>query len=123
MSEKPIRLRIYSPHVLTMTLVDLPGLTRVPVGDQPSNIETQIRELILSFIRHPTCVILAVSQANVDLANSDALQLARNVDPEGRRTVGVLTKVDLMDKGTDASNMLRNDVIPLALGYIAVVNR
>ena len=72
----------------TMTLVDLPGIAKVPVGDQPSDIEKRIRKMVLEYIRHPTCVVLAVSAANADLVNSDALELARVVDPEGRRTVG-----------------------------------
>ena len=106
----PIRLRIVSPSVLTMTLVDLPGLTRVPVGDQPADIEKQVRRLILKYISAPQCIILAVSPANQDLASSDALELARSVDPDGMRTVGVLTKLDIMDRGTNAVRMLRNEV-------------
>ena len=74
----------------TMTLVDLPGLARVPVGDQPGDIEQRIRALITEYIKHPTCVILAVSPANVDLVNSDALEMARCVDPDGLRTLGTL---------------------------------
>ncbi|MEO2191929.1 MAG: dynamin family protein, partial [bacterium] len=107
---EPIRLRIVSPSVLTMTLVDLPGLIRVPVGDQPADIEKQVRRLILKYISAPQCVILAVSPANQDLASSDALELARSVDPDGLRTVGVLTKLDIMDRGTNAVRMLRNEV-------------
>lgn len=72
----------------TMTLVDLPGLARVPVGDQPTDIEERIRKMILEYIRHPTCLILAVSPSNADLVNSDALSMARAVDPEGLRTIG-----------------------------------
>ena len=72
----------------TMTLVDLPGIAKVPVGDQPSDIESRIRNMVLEYIRHPTCVILAVSAANHDLVNSDAIELARSVDPQGLRTVG-----------------------------------
>lgn len=72
-----------------MTLVDLPGIAKVPVGDQPSDIEARIRTMVSEYIRHPTCIILAVSAANVDLANSDALDMARGVDPDGHRTVGV----------------------------------
>ena len=87
----PINLRIYSPHVLTLTLVDLPGLTKVPVGDQPKDIEKQIKEMVLSFITKPNAIILSVTAANTDLANSDGLMLAREVDPEGTRTIGVLT--------------------------------
>ncbi|CAG9463279.1 unnamed protein product [Pedinophyceae sp. YPF-701] len=122
-SDKPIRLKICSPEVLTLTLVDLPGITRIPVGDQPSDIEAQVRAMIASYVRHPTCLILAVSAANADLSNSDALDVARAADPGGVRTIGVLTKVDLMDRGTDAAAALRNEVVPLKLGYIAVVNR
>lgn len=122
-SPQPINLRIYSPNVLTLTLVDLPGLTKVPVGDQPRDIERQIREMVLKFIAKPNAVILAVTAANTDLANSDGLKLAREVDPEGTRTVGVLTKVDLMDAGTDVVDILAGRVIPLRLGYVPVVNR
>ena len=71
-----------------MTLIDLPGITKVPVGDQPSNIEHRIREMILQYIREPSCIILAVSAANTDLANSDALQMAQLVDADGSRTIG-----------------------------------
>ncbi|KAG8756735.1 Dynamin- GTPase protein [Serendipita sp. 396] len=122
-SKLPISLRIYSPNVLDLTLVDLPGLTKIPVGDQPTDIERQIRNLVLDYITKPNCVILAVSAANVDLANSDSLKLARSVDPQGRRTVGVLTKIDLMDAGTNATDILTGRVYPLKLGFIGVVNR
>ncbi|KAJ6851925.1 dynamin-related protein 3A-like isoform X1 [Iris pallida] len=122
-SDKQIRLKIFSPNVLNITLVDLPGITKVPVGDQPSDIEARIRTTILSYIKHETCIILAVSPANADLANSDALQMARIADPDGSRTIGVITKLDIMDKGTDARSFLLGHVIPLRLGYVGVVNR
>ncbi|OUM50985.1 hypothetical protein BVG19_g66 [[Candida] boidinii] len=122
-SSVPINLRIYSPHVLTLTLVDLPGLTKVPVGDQPKDIEKQIKDMILKFISKPNAIILAVNGANQDLANSDGLKLAREVDPEGIRTIGVLTKVDLMDEGTDVIDILAGRVIPLRSGYVPVINR
>ena len=122
-SSVPINLRIYSPHVLTLTLVDLPGLTKVPVGDQPKDIERQIKEMVLKFITRPNAIILSVTAANVDLANSDGLMLAREVDPEGSRTIGVLTKIDLMDQGTDVIDILANRVIPLRYGYVPVINR
>ncbi|KAG7093397.1 hypothetical protein E1B28_007079 [Marasmius oreades] len=122
-SKLPISLRIYSPNVLDLTLVDLPGLTKIPVGDQPSDIERQIRNLVVDYISKPNSVILAVSPANVDLANSESLKLARSVDPQGRRTIGVLTKLDLMDAGTNALDILTGRVYPLKLGFIGVVNR
>ncbi|KIL68553.1 hypothetical protein M378DRAFT_158362 [Amanita muscaria Koide BX008] len=122
-SPLPINLRVYSPNVLTLTLVDLPGLTKVPVGDQPRDIEKQIRDMLMKYISKPSCIILAVTAANVDLANSEGLKLAREVDPEGSRTIGVLTKIDLMDVGTDVVDILAGRIIPLRLGYVPVVNR
>ncbi|KAG7030906.1 Dynamin-related protein 3A [Cucurbita argyrosperma subsp. argyrosperma] len=122
-SDKQIRLKIFSPNVLDITLVDLPGITKVPVGDQPSDIEARIRTMIMSYIKVPSCLILAVTAANSDLANSDALQIAGNADPDGIRTIGVITKLDIMDRGTDARNLLQGKVIPLRLGYVGVVNR
>uniref|UniRef100_A0A8C2XRV4 Interferon-induced GTP-binding protein Mx n=1 Tax=Cyclopterus lumpus TaxID=8103 RepID=A0A8C2XRV4_CYCLU len=122
-SPVPISLRIYSPHVLNLTLVDLPGITKVPIGDQPADIEYQIRDMIMQFICKDNCLILAVTPANSDLANSDALKLAKDVDPQGQRTIGVITKLDLMDEGTDARNILENRLLPLRRGYIGVVNR
>ena len=69
--------------VLNLTLIDLPGLTKVPVGDQPIDIEMQIRNMILTYINKPSCLVLAVTPANIDLANSDALKMAKEVDPAG----------------------------------------
>ncbi|GLD50558.1 dynamin-3 isoform X1, partial [Lates japonicus] len=122
-SPVPINLRIHSPHVLNLTLVDLPGITKVPVGDQPADIEYQIRDMIMQYICKENCLILAVTPANTDLANSDALKLAKDVDPQGQRTIGVITKLDLMDEGTDAREILENRLLPLRRGYIGVVNR
>ena len=69
--------------MLNLTIIDLPGMTKVPVGDQPPDIELQIRSMLMQFITQETCLILAISPANADLANSDALKLAKEVDPEG----------------------------------------
>ncbi|XP_047228077.1 dynamin-1a isoform X8 [Girardinichthys multiradiatus] len=122
-SPVPINLRVYSPNVLNLTLVDLPGMTKVPVGDQPADIESQIREMLMQFVTKENCLMLAVSPANSDLANSDALKIAKEVDPQGMRTIGVITKLDLMDEGTDAKDILENKLLPLRRGYIGVVNR
>ncbi|XP_072634230.1 dynamin-1 isoform X7 [Canis lupus baileyi] len=122
-SPVPINLRVYSPQVLNLTLVDLPGMTKVPVGDQPPDIEFQIRDMLMQFVTKENCLILAVSPANSDLANSDALKVAKEVDPQGQRTIGVITKLDLMDEGTDARDVLENKLLPLRRGYIGVVNR
>jgi len=72
-----------SVAVLNLTLIDLPGMTKVPVGDQPPDIEIQIRSMLLEFITSESCLILAITPANSDLANSDALKIAKEVDPQG----------------------------------------
>ncbi|PIK41679.1 putative dynamin-1-like protein isoform X2 [Apostichopus japonicus] len=122
-SPDAIHLRVYSNKVLNLTLVDLPGLTKVAVGDQPEDIELQIRSLVVEHISNPNSIILAVTAANTDMATSEALKLAKKVDPDGRRTLAVFTKLDLMDAGTDAVDILCGRVIPVKLGIIGVVNR
>ncbi|KAF7690928.1 hypothetical protein HF521_011225 [Silurus meridionalis] len=118
----PINLRVYSPNVLNLTLIDLPEMTKVAVGDQLVDIEHQIRDMLLQFITNDSCLILAVTPANTDLANSDTLKIAKEVDPQGLRTIGVITKLDLMDEETDAQDILDNKLLPLRRGYIGVVN-
>lgn len=122
-SNEPIHLKIFSPHVVNLTLVDLPGITKVPVGDQPKDIEIQIKDLIFKYISNPNSIILSVTAANTDMATSESLKVARDVDPDGRRTLAVVTKLDLMDAGTDAMDVLMGRVIPVKLGIIGVVNR
>nr|CAG4641490.1 EOG090X01UE [Eurycercus lamellatus] len=122
-AHESINLKVFSTKVVNLTLVDLPGITKVPVGDQPDDIEEKIYELIYSFVSNPNSLILAVTPATTDLATSEALKLARDVDPEGRRTLAVITKLDLMDAGTDAIDVLCGRVIPVKLGIIGLVNR
>ena len=114
----------------------------MPTGDQPADIEQQLRSMCLEYITAPNAIILAVTASNTDITNSDALQLAQMADPlvspppavshpppctpsasQGERTVGVLTKLDLMDEGTDAADVLLGRVIPLKRGWVGVVNR
>ena len=122
-SANPIHLKIYSPKVLSLTMVDLPGLTKVAVQGQPEDIAEQILQINVQYGNNPNAILLAVTGANTDLASSDAIKLARELDPRGDRTIGVLTKLDLMDPGTDVADIMNNRVIPLRRGYIAVVNR
>ncbi|UJR08254.1 hypothetical protein I4U23_012527 [Adineta vaga] len=122
-SKEPITLKIYSPRVVTLTLIDLPGLTKIPVEDQPADIEQQVRNLITYYISNPNAIILAITPANIDFSTSEAVKFAKEVDPEGRRTLAVLTKLDLMDRGTDAYDVLCGRVIPVKLGIIGVINR
>ncbi|KAF5744243.1 dynamin-related protein 1E isoform X2 [Tripterygium wilfordii] len=122
-SPVPIHLSIYSPNVVNLTLIDLPGLTKVAVEGQPETIVQDIESMVRSYVDKPNCIILAISPANQDIATSDAIKLAREVDPSGERTFGVLTKLDLMDKGTDALDVLEGRSYRLQHPWVGIVNR
>lgn len=102
----PLICKVFSRSVVDLTLVDLPGMTKIPTGEQPLDIEKKIVELCYTYVQPKTAIIMAVTSANQDLANSDALKLARKVDPYGERTIGVLTKIDIMDEGTDCLEII-----------------
>eukprot|EP00397_Hematodinium_sp_SG-2012_P004243 GEMP01004254.1.p1 GENE.GEMP01004254.1~~GEMP01004254.1.p1 ORF type:complete len:847 (-),score=157.31 GEMP01004254.1:1014-3554(-) len=118
--DDPIVLTMYSTACPDLTLIDLPGITRVPVAGQSDNIEQITRDMTLRYITDPRTIILAVVPANQDMAVSDALQLAMRVDPQGLRTIGVITKIDIMDKGVDAVKMIKGEDIHLRLGFVGV---
>lgn len=122
-SSVPIYLSIYSPNVVNLTLIDLPGLTKVAVEGQSDSIVQDIENMVRAYIEKPNCLILAISPANQDLATSDAIKISREVDPKGDRTFGVLTKIDLMDKGTDAVEILEGRSFKLQFPWVGVVNR
>lgn len=118
-SETPIHLRIHSPDVPDLSLVDLPGYVQISSMDQPEELKDKINRLCEKYIRSPN-IILAICAANVDLANSPALRASRKVDPLGMRTIGVITKMDLVTPEIGAG-ILENERYPLALGYVGVV--
>uniref|UniRef100_A0A8D2DRI8 Dynamin-3 n=1 Tax=Sciurus vulgaris TaxID=55149 RepID=A0A8D2DRI8_SCIVU len=102
----PINLRVYSPH------------------EPAPDIEHQIREMIMQFINQGELPGFWRSlQPILIWPTQDALKLAKEVDPQGLRTIGVITKLDLMDEGTDARDVLENKLLPLRRGYVGVVNR
>lgn len=120
-SDEPIQLQIYSPNVPDLSLIDLPGYIQVAGHGQPRELKQRISELCDKYIQSPN-VILAISAADVDLANSTALRASRRVDPRGERTIGVITKMDLVDPERGAS-ILDDKKYPLRLGYVGVVCR
>ncbi|KAJ4973712.1 hypothetical protein NE237_006886 [Protea cynaroides] len=122
-SNIPIHLSIFSPNVVNLTLIDLPGLTKVAVEGQPDSIVEDIENMVRSYVEKPNCIILAISPANQDIATSDAIKLAKEVDPSGDRTFGVLTKLDLMDKGTNALDVIEGRSYRLQHPWVGIVNR
>ncbi|KAK3027407.1 hypothetical protein RJ639_042086 [Escallonia herrerae] len=139
-SNIPIHLSIYSPNVVNLTVIDLPGLTKVAVEGQIETIVEDIENMVRSYVEKaclpkaaqgrsswacevPNCIILAISPANQDIATSDAIKHAREVDPTGERTFGVVTKLDLMDKGTNALDVLEGRAYRLQHPWVGIVNR
>lgn len=120
-TDDPIQLRIYSPNVPDLSLIDLPGYIQVVGRDQPAELKEKIAELCQKYIQQPN-IILAISAADVDLANSTALRASRKVDPRGERTIGVITKMDLVDAGR-GYDLLTDKKYALRLGYVGVVCR
>lgn len=118
-SNDPIDLRIYSPHVPDLTMIDLPGYIQIASMDQPETLKEKIASLCDRYIREPN-IVLAVCAADVDLANSPALRASRKVDPLGLRTIGVITKMDLVPPEQGAQ-ILSGNRYPLHLGYVGVV--
>ena len=121
-----IELLVEDPSVRDLTLVDLPGIAHNPIDGQPDDIYDQTVNLIRQFIRQEGSVILCVFPANVDIATVQSFKLAREVDPLGKRTIGVITKSDLAsDQDTLVQQLLmdRHDVLHLKLGFVAVRNR
>ncbi|XP_054569535.1 interferon-induced GTP-binding protein Mx1 isoform X2 [Eptesicus fuscus] len=121
-SHELISLEVSSPHVPDLTLIDLPGITRVAVGNQPADIGRQITTLIKKYILRQQTIMLVVVPSNVDIATTEALSMAQEVDPEGDRTIGILTKPDLVDRGTEdrVVDVVRNLVYHLKKGYMIV---
>ncbi|XP_048014920.1 interferon-induced GTP-binding protein Mx-like isoform X1 [Megalobrama amblycephala] len=117
-----ITLEVMSPDVCDLTLIDLPGIARVPVRGQPEDIGNQTKSLIMQFIKKPETINLVVVPCNTDIATTEALKMAQEVDPKGRRTLAILTKPDLIDKGTEKNilDIVHNKVIPLRKGYVMV---
>ena len=118
-SDDPIDLRIYSSRVPDLTLIDLPGYIQISSVDQPETLKEKIASLCDKYIREPN-LILAVCAADVDLANSPALDASRRVDLLGLRTIGVITKMDLVSPEQGVQILTRNKY-PLHLGYVGVV--
>ncbi|CAI2359465.1 unnamed protein product [Moneuplotes crassus] len=117
---KPIFLTIFNETVPNLTLIDLPGFTRLDLDDQTIGISQEIENLVLEYIRKENTIILAISPANNDIANSDGLLYAKKVDPNRDRTFGVMTKIDIMDKGTNALDFINGTKYKLKHGFIGV---
>ena len=126
-SPNEINVRVYSPHVVNINLIDLPGLTMIACTDkgQPRDIKEQIQNLVKKYIADPTNIVLCVMPAREDIETDIALEFTKQFDPSGSRTIGILTKIDLMNPGADISGYLENNIskdLMVKYGYYAVNN-
>ena len=121
--DKPIILQLFSHTCPDLTLIDLPGITRIPIAGQHKDIEKITKEMCTRYVSDPRTIILCVVPANADMTISDGLQMARALDPKGVRTIGVITKIDIMDRGTNAKRMILNQEVQLRIGWVGVKNR
>ena len=119
-SDRPIYLSVYRQHSPDLTLVDLPGLTRNPVGDQPKDIYQQIKRMIERYIESDEAVILNVMPASVDFPTCECVMMSKQVDPLGERSIGVVTKADLAEKGIRRKLEKGVEELGLQLGVVAV---
>ena len=124
-SSEAIIVRLSSPESPELTVVDLPGIVRTATVGQGLQVIAEVDKLIDEYLRQDRTIILAVIPANQDIATVDILERARLVDPTGERTLGVLTKPDLIGPGNEeeVAAVLKNIRKPLKLGYVMVKNR
>lgn len=124
-SSDVIHVRVEASTVPDLTIIDLPGIIRTTTVGQNSQVISEVDSLLSYFMRQPRTIILAVVPANQDISTVDVLERAQRVDPMGSRTIGVLTKLDLVDEGAESETVkvVQNTTKPLALGYIMVKNR
>jgi GTPase SAR1 family protein len=127
-STAPIYVKIYASNVPNLSLIDLPGLTSVAITDkgQPKDIKEQIISLVLNYIKQQNTIILAIITARPDIEADMAMELVKQADPKGDRTIGILTKLDLMNEDADVSIYLDNNVcsdLKLKYGYYGIRNR
>ena len=124
-STEIIHAVVESPNTPDLSVIDLPGIIRTTTAGQNKAVIAKVDELLNNFMKQPETVILAVIPANQDIATIDVLERAYNYDPMGVRTIGVLTKPDLIDKGGEEEVLaiMQNIRKPLKLGYVMVKNR
>jgi GTP-binding protein EngB required for normal cell division len=123
-SDEEIKIMYESPNVVTQTLIDIPGLVQKVTKGQDAKVPEKIKKMAITYASNENSIILAINEACVDLVRSQGFQIAEQVDPEGKRTLGVITKCDVILDGSEDNlrSLVENESEPLELGYVAVVN-
>jgi hypothetical protein len=120
-----LRIKFCGNTGLNLTIVDLPGIIQVPNDEQDDNDVDIVHALVDSYVSNPRTIILAVVQAGNDISNQSIIKKSKKFDKGGERTIGVVTKPDLINEGTQAriAALSRNeDTTKLKLGFFMVKN-
>ncbi|KAL9093955.1 MAG: hypothetical protein Q9165_003878 [Trypethelium subeluteriae] len=103
-SSDVLRLEIHGPKEDHLSVIDVPGIFKnTTPGLTTKKDILMVREMVQGYMKNPRSVMIAVVPANVDIATQEILGMAREVDSEGQRTIGVFTKPDLVDRGAEAN--------------------
>ncbi|KAL8650282.1 MAG: hypothetical protein Q9210_003915 [Variospora velana] len=124
-SDDVLKIEVAGPDQQHLSVVDVPGIFRkVTEGVTTSMDITNVRNMVNGYMANERSVILAVIPANVDIATQEILDMAQVHDPKGQRTLGVLTKPDLVDKGAEGNvlDLIRGITHKLNLGWSMVKN-
>ncbi|KAF7138026.1 hypothetical protein RHSIM_Rhsim07G0109000 [Rhododendron simsii] len=120
-SNTPLTLVVKKRGVPDLTMVDLPGITRVPVHGQPEDVYEQISGIIMEYIKPEESIILNVLSATVDFPTCESIRMSQRVDKTGERTLAVVTKSDKAPEGL--LEKVTADDVNIGLGYVCVRNR
>ena len=124
-----LRVELCGPHQPNLTLVDLPGIFHAGDKSQSDDDAVLVKSLVKTYMKSSRSIILVVVSAKNDLNNQAITTMAKekDIDPEGQRTMGIITKPDLLFAGSDSENayvkLAKNDNIHFKLGWHVLKNR
>jgi len=122
-----LRVEVTGPNQPHLPLVDLPGLIHAENKQQSANDINLVSSLVQSYMAESRSIILAVVSAKNDYANQIVTKLARDVDPMGVRTLGIITKPDTLYVGSESEkafvNLAKNEDVTFRLGWHVLKNR
>ena len=126
-SDNILRIEIKGPTYPQLTIVDLPGLIHTETKTQTAEDVALVSKLVKEYMLNPKSIILAVVSAKNDIANQIVLQKAREIDREGLRTLGIITKPDRLHPGSRGEEafleLARNEEVKFKQGWHVVKNQ
>ncbi|KAK6810758.1 hypothetical protein RU639_013520 [Aspergillus parasiticus] len=124
-SRSVLRLEICGPNEDHLSVIDVPGIFRITTpGLTTKDDKIMVRDIVHGYMRNPRSIMLTVVPANVDIATQEIIEMARELDQDGERTLGVITKPDLVDKGAEAKiiDLIEGKEMHMKLGWVILRN-